>query len=94
MLFRSQGPAVVVGKRLLYRLLTAGGHADAGIQELAGRLAGPEPGKADLLGYASEGGLDGNLELGLVDGDGQPDPVAIQSFKGAVHSLRSVAAAP
>ena len=89
-----QRTTVVVGKRLLDRLLASGGHADAGLQELAGGLSGSESGEADLLGDSPEGRLHGDVELGLSDGDSQPDQVAVQSFKGGLHSLRSVPAAP
>ena len=71
---------LVLGDRL--RRSTRGGRAggrrpgrlgaDAGLEELAGRLAGPEPGDADLPGDALEGGVDLLVELGLVDLDARP----------------------
>ena len=89
----SQSFPVVLGERLLEGFLPSSDHADTGLQEFPGRLARSEAGDADLSSDALEGGIDGTVELGLINGDRQFDAVAVQAFKGCLHSGRSVPAA-
>ena len=75
------GLHVVRRERLLERLDASGLEADAGLEHLAGRLAGAEPGQAHLSGDALERGVDVLLELRFVDRDGQPDLVALEGLE-------------
>ena len=83
---------VVLGQRVLERLLAAGLGAEPGLEHLAGRLAGPEARDADLLGDLLEGRVDGLLELACVDLDGQLDLVALEGLDGGSSSGASVSA--
>ena len=76
---------VVVGQRVLEGLTAGGVGAEAGLEQLAGRLAGPEPGDADLTGDALERGVDLLLELGLVDLDGELHLVALEGLDRGLH---------
>ena len=71
---------VVLREGVLERLAPGRLRADAGLEQLAGRLAGPEPGDADLAGDALERGVDLVLELCVVDLDRQLDLVALDGL--------------
>ncbi len=77
---------VVLGECVLERLLAPGEGAEAGLEHLAGCLAGPEARQADLLGDLLEGGVHRALELASVDLDGQLDLVPLEGFDGALHA--------
>ena len=67
------------------RLLAGRGDADAGLEHAARRLAGAEPGQADLAGDLAERLVDVLVELGLVDVDRQLDLVALEGLHRALH---------
>ena len=77
---------VVLGQRVVQRLLATGQRAEAGFEHLAGRLARAEAGEPHLAGDLLEGGVDRRLELTGVDLDGQLDLVALEGFDGALHA--------
>jgi hypothetical protein len=66
--------------QVLERLDPGGLETDAGLEHLAGCLAGPEAGQAHLTSDATEGGVEILLELLLLDRDGQLDLVALEGF--------------
>ena len=80
------GRRVVLGQRVVQRLLPTRQRAEPGLEDLAGRLARTEAGKPDLAGDLLEGGVDRRLELTGVDLDGQLDLVALEGFDGALHA--------
>ena len=80
------GRGVVLRQRVLQRLLPSGQRPDAGLDDLAGRLAGPEALDAHLAGDLLERRIDGLLELLLVDLDGELDLVPLEGFDGGSHA--------
>ena len=89
----SQSLPVILRKRLLEGFLASSDHADTRLQEFPGRLARSEAGDSDLSSNPLKGGIDGTVELCLINGDRQLNAVAVQAFKGCLHSGRSVPAA-
>ena len=71
---------VVLGQRVAQRLVACRLGADARLEQLAGRLAGPESRDLHLLGQLAERGVDGALEVGGGDRDVEADLVAFERF--------------
>ena len=82
----AHGLGQVLGDGVPERLLPGGGGADAGLEDPPGGLAGPEAGDARLAGDLAEGGVDGLVELGLVDLDRQLDLVPLQGLDARLHT--------
>ena len=76
---------VVGGERLPQCLLARHPLADARLEHPPRGLPGPEARDADLSRDLAEGGLEGTVELLLVDLDGQLDPVALQGLHDRLH---------
>ncbi len=62
----------------LYTAVATGGGAEAGLEDAAGGLAGPEAGEPDLVGQLAERLVDVALEAAGADGHGQADLVAVE----------------
>src|SRR3546814_353390 len=77
---------VVLGQGVLEGLRATHKGPEARFEDLAGRLARPEAGQADLLGDLLEGGGDGLVELVRGNLDGQLDLVPLEGFDGALHA--------
>src|SRR5690606_20865499 len=86
--------AVELGQRRLERLGAGVLAAELTLEELAGRLPGPEAGDAHLLGDLPPGGIDRRLELGLVDLDGDLDLVALRGLDRGSHETNDRSASP
>ena len=84
---------VVLGQRVVQGLLAADLGAEAALEHLAGRLAGPEPGNADLARDLAEREVDRLVELVLVDLDGELDLVSLEGCDGGLHRGVSVTGA-
>ena len=83
---------VVLGDRVLQGLLAGDVGAEAGLEQLARRLAGTEARDADLFGELAERGVQRGLELVSRNTDVEPDFVAIKGLYGGLHGLGSVPA--
>ena len=81
------GLAVAAGQGVVDDLLEDSAAADAGFEQLAGRLAGAEAGQADLLGEL----LECLFEVGFQLGEGHlyidANPGGAQLLDGALHGL-------
>jgi hypothetical protein len=86
----AHGLGEVVGQRLAQRLLPGHVPAEAGLEDPARRLAGPEARDPDLPRDPAEGVVDRPFELRLVDLDGQLDLVALKGLEGGPHKGGSV----
>ena len=79
------GLAVAAGQGVVDDLLEHGAAADAGLEQLARRLAGTEAGQPDLLGEL----LERPVEVGLQLGEGHlhidANPGRAQLLDGALH---------
>ena len=87
-----EGLGVVLGQGVVQRLLAPDLGAQPALEHLAGRLAGPEAGDADLAGDLAEGVVDRLVELVLVDLDGELDLVSLEGRDGGLHRGVSVTA--
>ena len=85
-------PGEIQRHRVTQRLLAGGTDADAGLEHLAGHLAGAEPRQVDLLREGFESTIDVVLELVLLDLDVQLDLVALEGFQRTLHRSASVSA--
>ena len=72
------GVGVEARQPVLERLLPADLGTEAGLEQAARGLAGPEPGDAHLVGELAERGIDRRFELGLRDRDVELDPVGFE----------------
>jgi hypothetical protein len=79
------GVAVVLRHRVAQRLVSGHLGAESGLEQLARRLARPEPGDPDLPGELAEGRVEGLVELFSRDGDVQPDLVLGKRLDRGVH---------
>ena len=84
------GVGQVAGDGVLQRLLAGRRQADAGLEDAAGRLAGPEAREADLAGDLAERHVDVAVELRLVHLDRQLDLVPLEGLDRALHRAASV----
>ena len=85
---------VVLRDGVLERLAPSRLRADAGLQQLAGRLAGPEAGDAHLPGDALERRIDLLLELFAVDRDRQLHLVALLGLDRCLHEAAELTGHP
>ena len=85
---------VVLGQGVAQGLIARRLGAEARLQQLAGRLAGPEPGQLHLVGELAERSVDRTLEIGRGDRDVELDLVAFEGLNGrrdghgGRHSIR------
>src|SRR5439155_21747923 len=81
---------VVLGQRVAQCLATRAVGAEAGLEDAARRLARAEPGDANLAGDLPERGLDGLVELLLVDPHRELDLVALEGLDAGLHPPASL----
>ncbi len=81
---------VELGQRVAQRLLARDVGAEAGLQQLAGRLAGTEPGNAHLASQLAERRVDCPLELTGRNRDVELDLVALDRLDRALHKEGAV----
>ena len=85
---------VVLGQRVAQGLVACRLGAESRLEQLAGRLAGPESRELHLVGELAERGVDRALEIGRGDRDVELDLVAFEGLDGrrdghgAAHSIR------
>ena len=80
------GLAVAAGQRVVDHLLEHGASADAGLEQLARRLAGPEAGQPDLLGELLECAVEVGFQLGEGHLHVDANPGGAQLLDGALHA--------
>ena len=73
---------VVLGQRVAQGLVARRLGAQARLEQLAGRLAGPEPRHLHLVGELAERGVDRALEIGRRNCDVELDLVAFEGLDG------------
>ncbi len=78
----------VLGNRVAQCLLACRAEADAGLEHLAGHLAGTESGEVDLLRQQLERLVDVLVELSLFDFDVHLDLVVLEDFNRTLHGGR------
>ena len=79
------GLAVAAGQGVVDDLLEHGAAADAGLEQLAGRLAWAEAGQPDLLGELLERAVEVGLQLGEGHLHIDANPGGAQLLDGALH---------
>ena len=84
------GLDVVLGERVAQRLLPRRFGSEARLEQLAGRLAGPEAGDAHLARQLLERAVDGSFEFVGRDGDVQLDLVPVECLDRALHKEEGV----
>ena len=85
---------VVVGQGVTERFLACHLGTEPGFEEAPRRLAGPEAGDAGLAADLAEGGVDGLVELGLVDLDRNLDLVALKGLNAGPHRRTTLPGGP
>ncbi len=84
------GPGVVARQRVAERLLASHVLAQPGLEDPPGGLPGTEARDADLPGDLPKGGVQGPLELLLVDLDRELDLVALEGLDDGFHTRAAV----
>ena len=84
------GLHVVLGQRVAQRLLTGDVGTEAGLEQPARRLAGPEARERAPPGQLLERVVDRTLELVGRDRDAQLDLVAVEFLDRALHKEKGV----
>ena len=74
------GFEIELGQRVAQRLIAGDLGAEAGLEDAARRLPGPEAVDLHLVGELAERGVDGPLEFGGGDGDVEANLVVVERF--------------
>src|SRR5207244_6030922 len=78
---------VVRGQRLAQCLRARRLRAQPRLEQTSGCLPRPEAGNADFDGDLAKGGIEGPVELALVDLDGELDLVSFERFDRGLHRV-------